>query len=77
MGWLDPLKGMVTGVQEKTGLYGPHQHIPWPTVEQQMRGLVVRSPEIAGLLERAGERRVVFVAPRGLHYDLVLQAGLA
>jgi hypothetical protein len=68
---------MITSVQEKTGIFGPRLMIPWPTVEQQMQGLVARSPEIGDLLERAGERRVLFIAPRGLHYDLVLQAGLA
>jgi hypothetical protein len=77
LGWLDPLKGIITGVQEKTGVFGPRLMIPWPTVEQQMRGVVSRSGDLDVLIRQAGERRVLFVAPRGLHYDLVLQAALA
>jgi hypothetical protein len=77
LGWLDPLKGIVTGAQERMGVFGPRLVLPWPTVEQQIRGFVSRSQDIDRLFEQAGKRRVLFVAPRGLHYDLVLQAGIA
>lgn len=77
VGLLAPIRGVLTSVQELTGLYGPQALLPWPSVDAQIRGVVARSPELGTLLHDAGPRRVLFVTPRGLHYDLVLQAAIA
>ncbi len=71
------VKAVLTSVQERSGLFGPRSVVPWPDVDQQIEGVVRRSPEMSGLLDSAHNGNVLFAVPRGIYYDLVLQAGIA
>ena len=69
---------LLVAVEKRTGLVDRLGLLPRLTPDEQMEILMARSEELVRELgQKVSGPRVLFIAPRGLHYDLVLQSCLA